>query len=185
MDDLKIVELYLSRSEEAIAETELKYGKLCRYVAMNILRNNEDSEECVNDTYFGAWNAIPPQKPNKFSAFISRITRNLALKKYEYVSAAKRNPEVLVSLTELEECVSGQDCVEAELENKRIEKAISDFLWQQDIEKRTVFIRRYWYFEPIDSICKRCGFSQNKATSMLYHTRQKLRQHLESEGIEI
>ena len=185
MDDLKIVELYLSRSEEAIDETDLKYGKLCRYVAMNILRNKEDSEECINDTYFGAWNAIPPQKPSKFSAFISRITRNLALKKYEYISADKRNPEVLISLAELDECVSGQDYIEAELENKRIEKAISDFLWQQDIEKRTVFIRRYWYFESIDSICKRCGFSQSKALSMLYHTRQKLRHHLESEGIEI
>ena len=185
MDDSKIIELYLSRSEDAIAETDLKYGKLCRYIAMNILRNNEDSEECINDTYLGAWNAIPPQKPNRLSAFISRITRNLALKKYEYVSAFKRNPEVLLSLTELEECVSGQDYVEAELENKRIEKAISDFLWQQDIEKRTVFILRYWYFEPIDSICKRCGFSQGKAASMLYHTRQRLRQHLDSEGIEL
>ena len=80
MEDVKIVELYLSKSEEAIVETDLKYGKLCRYVAMNILRNNEDSEECVNDTYLGAWNAIPPQKPNRLSAFISRITRNLALK---------------------------------------------------------------------------------------------------------
>jgi RNA polymerase sigma-70 factor (ECF subfamily) len=185
MDDLRIIELYLSRSEDAIVETDLKYGKLCRYVAMNILRNNEDSEECVNDTYFGAWNVIPPQKPNKFSAFISRITRNLALKKYEYISAAKRNPEVLVSLAELEECVSGQDYIEIELENKRIEKAISDFLWQQDIDKRTVFIRRYWYFEPIDSICKRCGFSQSKVTSMLYQNRKKLREYLESEGIEI
>ena len=127
MDDLKIIELFLSRSEEAIAETELKYGKLCRYIAMNILRNIEDSEECVNDTYFGAWNAIPPQKPNRFSVFISRITRNLALKKYEYISADKRNPEVLVSLTEIEECVSGQDCVEAELENKCIEKGNQRF----------------------------------------------------------
>ena len=185
MDDLKIVELYLSRSEDAISETDLKYGGLCRYVAMNILRNREDSEECVNDTYFGVWNAIPPQKPNKFSTFISKITRNLALKKYEYISAAKRNPEAEVSLEELKECVSGQDCVEVELENRRIEKAISDFLWQQDIDKRTVFIRRYWYFEPIDSICKRCGFSRSKVTSMLYNTRQKLRIHLESEGIEI
>jgi RNA polymerase sigma-70 factor (ECF subfamily) len=152
---------------------------------MNILRSNEDSDECVNDTYFGAWNAIPPHQPTRFSAFISRITRNLALKKYEHISAAKRNPEVLVSLTELEECVSGQDYVEAELENKRIEKAISDFLWRQDIEKRTVFIRRYWYFESISSICERCGLSQSKVTSMLYHTRQKLRQYLESEGIEL
>jgi len=185
VDDLRIVELYLSRSEEAIVETDLKYGKLCRYVAMNILRNNEDSEECVNDAYFGAWNAIPPQKPNKLSAYISRITRNLALKKFGYISADKRNPEVLISLAELEDCVSGQDYIEAELENKRIEKAISDFLWQQDIEKRTVFIRRYWYFEPIESICKRCGFSQSKVTSMLYHTRQKLRQHLESEDIKL
>jgi RNA polymerase sigma-70 factor (ECF subfamily) len=150
---------------------------------MNILRSNEDSEECVNDTYLGAWNAIPPQKPNKFSAFISRITRNLALKKYEYVSAAKRNPEAVISLTELEECVSGQDFVETELENKRIEKAISNFLWQQDFEKRIVFIRRYWYFEPIDDICKHCGFSQSKVTSMLYHTRNKLKEYLESEGI--
>ena len=185
MDDLRIIELYLSRSEDAIAETDLKYGKLCRYVAMNILSNNEDSEECVNDTYFGAWNIIPPQKPNRFSAFISRITRNLALKKYEYASAAKRNPEVLVSLEELDECVSGRDTIETELENKRVEKAISDFLWQQDIEKRTVFIRRYWYFEPINSICRRYGFSQSKTISMLYHTRQKLKQHLESEGIEL
>jgi RNA polymerase sigma-70 factor (ECF subfamily) len=185
MDDTKIVALFFARSEDAITETDLKYGKLCRYVAMNILNNYEDSEECVNDTYFGVWNAIPPQKPNKFSAFISKIARNLALKKYEYMSAAKRNPEVVISLAELEECVSGRDCVETELENRRIEKTISDFLWQQDTEKRTVFIRRYWYFEPIDSICKRCGFSQSKVTSMLYHTRQKLRHYLESEGIEL
>jgi len=185
MDDLKIVELYISRSEDAIAETALKYGKLCTYVAMNILHNNEDSEECVNDTYFGAWNAIPPHKPNKLSAFISRITRNLALNKYDHISAAKRNPEVSVSLSELEECISGNDHIETELEGKRIEKAINDFLWQQDIEKRTVFIRRYWYFDPIDSICKHCGFSQSKVTSMLYHTRQKLRQFLESEGIKV
>jgi len=185
MEDSKIIELYWARSEEAIRETAAKYGKLCRYIARNILANAQDGEECVNDTYLGAWNSIPPQKPNKFSAFISRITRNLALKKYEHISAAKRNPEAVISLTELEDCVSGQDCVENELENRRIEKAISDFLWQLDIEKRTVFIRRYWYFEPIDSICKRCGSSHSKVTSMLYYTRQKLREYLESEDIII
>jgi len=183
MDDSGIIKLYWERSEDAIRETAAKYGKLCRYIAKNILADTQDEEECVNDTYLGAWNAIPPQKPNNFSAFISRITRNLALKKYEYISAAQRNPEAVISLAELEECVSGQDYIENELENKRIEKAISDFLWQQDIEKRTVFIRRYWYFEPIDSICKRSGFSQSKVASMLYHTRQKLREYLESEGV--
>jgi len=185
MDDSEIIELYFKRSETAIAETDLKYGRLCRYISANILHSLEDSEECVNDTYLGAWNTVPPQRPNKFSAFIGRITRNLALKKYEYISAAKRNPEVLSSLAELDECVSGQECVESELENRRVEKAISAFLWQQDVEKRTVFIRRYWYFESINGISKRCGFSQSKVTSMLYHTRQKLRDYLESEGIEI
>lgn len=185
MEDSKIIELYWERSEDAIAETELKYGRLCRYIAMNILANNEDSEECVNDTYLGAWNAIPSQKPDRFSAFIGRITRNLALKKYEYISAAKRNPEAVCSLSELEDCISGKDYIENELENRRIEKAVSEFLWQQDEEKRTVFIRRYWYFEPIDSICAHSGFSRSKVTSMLYRTRQKLKAYLESEGIEL
>lgn len=185
MDDSKIIEQYWERSEAAIANTEIKYGKLCRYIAMNILASNEDSEECVNDTYLVVWNAIPTQKPKKFSAFIGKITRNLALKKYEYISAAKRNPEAVYSLSELGDCVSGRDCVENELENHRIEKAISDFLWQQDEEKRSIFIRRYWYFDPIGSICVRSGYSRSKVTSMLFQTRQKLRAYLESEGIEI
>ena len=185
MDDAGIIELYIARSQDAIAETDRKYGKLCRYIAMNILHNNEDSEECVNDTYFGVWNAIPPQKPSKLSAFVSKIARNLALKKYEYITAAKRNPEATSSLSELQECVSGRQDVENELENKRIEKAISDFLWRQSPEKRTVFIRRYWYFDSIDSIAGRCGFTRSKVTSMLHHTRQKLKEYLESEDIVI
>ena len=185
MEDAKIIELYWARSEEAISETDSKYGKLCRYIAMNILANSEDSEECVNDTYLGAWNAIPSQRPGRFSAFIGKTTRNLALKKYEYLSAAKRNPEAVCSLSELQDCVSGKDYIESELENRRIEKAISDFLWQQDEEKRTAFIRRYWYFEPIGSICARSGWSRSKLTSMLYHIRQKLKAYLESEGIEL
>jgi len=185
MEDSKIIELYWMRSEDAISETDAKYGKLCRYIAMNILCRAEDGEECVNDAYLGVWNAIPPQKPDKFSAFISKITRNLALKKYEFLNAAKRNPEGAVSMAELEECVSGRDSVENELENRRIEKAISDFLWKQNVDKRTVFIRRYWYFESIDSICTRCGFSRGKVVSMLSRTRRKLREYLESEDIEL
>jgi RNA polymerase sigma-70 factor (ECF subfamily) len=185
MDDLEIIKLYWERSEDAIRETDAKYGKLCRRIAMNIIFSNEDSEECVNDAYLSVWNSIPPQQPIKFSAFISKIVRNLALKKYEYISAAKRNPNAVFPFTELEECVSGRDFVETELENKHIEKAISDFLWQQDFEKRVAFIRRYWYFESVDDICKRCGFSQCKVTSMLYQTRKKLKEYLKSEGIEV
>lgn len=185
MEDYEIIELYFDRSEEAIVQTAVKYGKLCRYVTVNILSSREDCEECVNDTYLGAWNAIPPQKPSRFSSFIGKIARNLALKRYEYVSAEKRNPEAVCSLDELSECVSGRDYVESELENRRIEEAISDFLWKQKEEVRVIFIRRYWYFEPIDSISRRSGYSRSKVTSILFRTRQRLREHLEREGIEI
>ena len=185
MEDEKIIGLYWDRNEDAIVETSSKYGKLCFLIANNILANHEDSEECVNDTYLGLWNAIPEQRPSRFSVFVSRITRNLALKKFEYLSAAKRNPEAVCSFEELGECVSGKEYVENELENRRIEQAIDAFLWQQGEEKRNIFIRRYWYFESIENICKRTGYSQSKIKSMLFNMRLKLRDYLESEGIEL
>lgn len=185
MDDNKIVELYWERMEEAIKETALKYGRLCTHIAKNILLSCEDSEECVNDTYFAVWNAIPNERPNGFSAFISRITRNLALKKYEYISAAKRNPIAITSLEELGDCVSGTESPESEIESRRIEITIDKFLWRQSEEKRTVFIRRYWYFDSIENICENTGFTQSKVKSMLYEMRRKLRKYLESEDIEV
>lgn len=185
MDDNRIIELYWERKEEAIKETSLKYGGLCSYIAKNILSSHEDSEECVNDTYFAVWNAIPNERPNRFSAFVSRITRNLALKKCEYISASKRNPAATYSLDELGDCVSGTDNVESEIEKRHIESTIDNFLWRQSEEKRNIFIRRYWYFDSIESICKSTGFSQSKVKSMLYEMRQKLRKYLESEGIEL
>lgn len=185
MDDKEIIELYWERDERAIKETSLKYEKLCTYIANNILSSREDCEECVNDTWLGVWNAIPTKRPEKFSAFVSKITRNLALKKYEYISAAKRDYSVVTSLEELGECVSGTDSIESEMEKRNIENAINQFLWKQKEEKRNVFIRRYWYFDSIESICARTGFSQSKIKSMLYGTRRKLRRYLESEGIEI
>lgn len=185
MDDIRIVELYWERKEEAIKETSLKYGGLCTHIARNILSSYEDSEECVNDTYFAVWNAIPNERPNRFSAFVSRITRNLALKKYEYISAAKRNPTAITSLEELGDCVSGRESLESEVESRRIENTIDKFLWRQGEEKRNIFIRRYWYFDSIESICGSTGFTQSKVKSMLYEMRQKLRKYLESEGIEV
>jgi RNA polymerase sigma-70 factor (ECF subfamily) len=109
----------------------------------------------------------------------------LALKKIEYCSAAKRNPNAVCSLNELSDCVSGKDYIEDELENKRIEQAISEFLSQQSQDRRTVFLWRYWYFESIESICRRTGYSQSKVTSMLFRTRKNLCTYLESEGIEL
>lgn len=185
MEDEKIIGLYWDRNEDAITETSSKYGKLCFLIANNILANHEDSEECVNDSYLGLWNAIPKQRPSRFSVFVSRITRNLALKKFEYLSAAKRNPEAICSFEELGDCVSGKEYIENELENRRIEQSIDAFLWQQGQEKRNIFIRRYWYFESIENISKRTGYSQSKIKSMLFNMRKKLRDHLESEGIEL
>lgn len=185
MDDEKIIQLYFARDENALTETAAKYGRLCSRIASNILSSREDCEECVNDTYLTLWNTIPPQRPSKLSAFTGRITRNLSLKKLEYSTAAKRNPEAVCSLEELNNCVSGRDTPESELEGKRVETAISDFLWRQSKIKRCIFVRRYWYFESIDSICLKTGYSRSKVTSMLHNLRQKLRKHLESEGITI
>jgi len=183
MEDQQIVDLYLLRSERAITETDTKYGRLCRKLAMNILSNPQDAEECVNDTYLGAWNAIPPQHPISLCAFLSRIARNLSLKKYEYLSAERRNPETAVSLSEMEDCVSGSDMVEEEAENGRTEKAISDFLRVLDDESRNVFLRRYWYFDSIAAIAQRFHISESKAASMLFRIRKKLKAHLQKEGI--
>lgn len=185
MDDEMIVDLYWARDENAIAQTSAKYGGLCYHIANNILASHEDREECMNDTYLAVWNAIPDKHPKRFSVFISRIVRNLALKKYEYLSAAKRNPSAVISLDELGDCVSGTDSVESEIEKKYIENTIDQFLWQQDEDKRNVFIRRYWYLDSIASICRYTGFSQSKVKSMLYEMRRKLRNYLESEGIEV
>ena len=184
-EDYEIIGLYYDRSEDAIAETDVKYGSLCRHIAVNILASREDVEECVNDTYLGVWNAIPPKRPDRLSAFIGKITRNLALKRYEYLSAGKRNPEASCSLSELEECVSGQDSVESELEKRRIEKAISDFLWSENETARWIFIRRYWYFDSIEHIVGRSGFSRSKVTSLLFRSRKRLRNYLQKEGISI
>ncbi|MBR7081860.1 MAG: sigma-70 family RNA polymerase sigma factor [Oscillospiraceae bacterium] len=185
MDDREIIQLYRDRNEGAIRETSLKYGRLCSFIANNILKNHEDCEEVVNDTYLALWNSIPPKNPDRFSVFTGKIARNLALKKYEYNSASKRNPEAVCALEELEECVSGKDYPENEIENKRIEMAISEFLREQEEEKRNIFVLRYWYFESVRNISIRTGYSEGKIKSVLFRLRIKLRKYLKSEGIEI
>ncbi len=185
MDDEKIIELFWQRNEDAITETASKYGKLCRFISANILSRPEDCEEVVNATYLAAWNSIPRQRPKRFSVFISRIARNLALKRYDYNAAAKRNPEAVCSLEELAECVSGRANVENEAEDRRVEELISAFLWQQPEERRAIFIRRYWYFEPIADISRRTGYSESKVKSLLSRMRQSLKEYLEQEGVEL
>ena len=185
MTDEKIIDLFWERDENAIHETSAKYGKLCFFISQNILAKIEDSEEVVNDAYLAVWNAIPEKRPTRFSVFLSRIVRNLALKKYEYNSAEKRNANAVCSLDELNECISGNTSIENELENKRTEQLISQFLWNQSEEKRNIFIRRYWYFESVQGISRAAGFSESKTKSRLFHLRKNLRSFLEQEGIEV
>ena len=185
MDDSEIIKLYWERSEDAIKATDVKYGRLCRHIASNLLNNKQDEEECINDVYLGVWNTIPPEKPCVFSAFIGRIVINQALKKIRFKTAKKRNPEGICSLSELDEIVSGKDSIDNEIESIFIENAINSFLWSQSEEKRLIFINRYWYNESIDTISKRTGFTMSKVTSMLYQTIHKLKTYLESEGIKL
>ena len=184
MDDLSIIELYFARDEQAIKETDAKYGKLCHSIAYNILNNNEDSEECVNDTYIGVWNAIPPARPNNFMAFVCRIARNQSLKRIEAMTRQKRSKATIVSLDELAE-VLPDESIAVGTTDEDIGKAISDFLRNEKEDVRNVFIRKYYFFDSIGDIAKRYGFTESKVKNMLYHTRNKLKEYLIKEGVEI
>jgi len=186
LDDNMILDLYWARSESAIRETAQKYGGYCTKIAMNILQNSEDTEECVNDTYLKTWNAIPPQRPTIFSSFLGKIIRNLSLNKYKEQRAKKRGGyEVALLLDELEDCVPSGNRVEYEYEAGVIAQTIDRFLHSIDAESRIVFVRRYWYVDSIRSIAARFQMSESKVKSMLFRTRSKLRIYLEKEGIAI
>ena len=185
MDDSLLIELYFARDEKAIQETGRKYGRLCFTVAFNILGNDEDSEECVNDTYLSIWNKIPPTRPNNFMAFICKITRNLSLKRLNYNKAIKRTPESLVSFTELESVLPDNSIISDNIENAEIGKLISEFLMQEKPDSRAVFIRKYWFFDSISDIATRYSFTESKVKNMLYHSRNRLREYLRKEGIEL
>ena len=186
MEDLEIVELYWQRNEEAIKETSKKYGNYCYTIANNILYNNEDAQECVNDTYLGAWNAIPPHHPNVLSTFLGKITRRLSLNKWREKNAIKRgNGEAALSFDELEECIPSNSSIKEELALKELSEAINTFLETLKVDERKVFVCRYFYFESIDEIAFRFSFTPSKVKMMLKRTRDRLKDHLKEEGIEI
>ncbi|NLC67456.1 MAG: RNA polymerase sigma factor [Clostridiaceae bacterium] len=186
MDDKQIVDLYWVRSEKAITETANKYGKYCYYIAYNILYNNNDSEECVNDTYLKAWNVIPPQRPNKLSTFLGKITRNLALDRYRYNSREKRRgSQVPLIIDELAECISATGNIEHIIDEMVLVDCLNRFLAMLPAETRKIFMRRYWYFSPIKDIAKDFSISKSNVKMTLLRARNKLKQLLEKEGIEI
>lgn len=185
MTDETIIELFFRRSEDAIRNTSQKYGKYLMKIAMNILGQYEESEECVNDTYMAAWNKIPPKRPQKLLPYLGRITRCLALNRYDYLTAQKRNAQFALQLSELEECLSGSNSVESEYEAGEIAAVISAFLREQKQDVRNIFIRRYWFSDNITEIASRFNMSESKVKSILFRTRNRLKKHLESEGYNI
>ena len=181
MEDEKIIRLYWQRNESAIRETEAKYGKYCYTVAYNILRSHEDSDECVNDTWHGAWNAMPPEKPNKLQCFLARITRNIAIDRYRYDSAQKRSAETEIVIDEYWECIpSEESSVEDEL---MLKQAINGFLAGLDTRSRVIFLRRYWYSMSVKDIAKGMRLSEGHVSILLHRTRMRFKDHLTKEGI--
>lgn len=186
MEDRKIVELYLSRSEEALLETDIKYGRYCHRIAFNVLGSEEDSEECVNDAYMRTWNSIPPNEPDSLSSFIGKITRNLALDMLRRKNSEKRGGgEVPLVLDELAECVSGEDVLSRREDSEEIRAALNSFLDTLNAVERGVFMRRYWMMEPIADIAERYDISVSKTTTMLFRLRGRLKKHLLKEGVSL
>ncbi len=184
MDDKQIVELYWNRIETAIKETSRKYGHFCFYIANGILRNKEDSDECVNDTYLHLWNAIPPQRPNSLKAFLGKLTRNLALHKWEKRQAKKRGKdEVIYVLEELQECIPSITDVEQITEQMVLVDTLNHFLADLDKENRTIFMQRYFCFLSIKEIAIRYQMGESKVKMSLLRSRVKLKNMLEKEGI--
>ena len=184
MEDSAIIELFFERSEDAIKETENKYGPYCRSVAYGILNNRQDAEECVNDTYKQLWDHIPPQKPDSLSAYLARITRNTALNRLKAANAEKRGSgEYQLVYEELEAVLCSANDVEEHFDEKRLSELISSFVKGLQTESRLVFIGRYWCFESISGIAQKTGFSESKVRSLLFRTRKKLKALVDKEGV--
>ena len=184
MEDEQIVALYFRRSEQAIQETDRKYGHYCFQIANGILSSPEDGEECVSDTYMKAWEIIPPQRPNYFYAFIASICRHLSLHRVNWNLAAKRNAEVVSLTQEMELCIP-DTLRDSEWEDREIGRVMDAFLESLPKETRLIFLRRYWHVDTIAEIAARYGMTESKVKMQLSRTRAKLRTYLEQEGIQV
>ena len=185
MTDEEIISLFFERSEQAISELAAKHGKAVARIVRNILSDEEDVKECVNDTWLGVWNSIPPNRPDPLRAYVCRIARNLAAKKYHSNTAEKRNSQYDLALDELEEVLSGRDSAEEAFEAKELRAAINGFLAGLNASDRFLFMRRYWYSDPVKDIAKMAESTPNSVTVRLFRIREKLRRYLEKEGLPV
>ena len=184
MEDAKIIELYFARNEDAICHTDAAYGRRLHHLAQNIVRNDQDAEESVSDTYLRAWETIPPQRPVHFFAYLAKICRNLALNRLDWKNAAKRKAEVVSLTEEMERCIPDTQR-DRELEARELGAALDRFLRTLPRENRLIFLRRYWYVDTISEIAQRYGLSESAVQMRLNRTRAKLRDYLSKEGIAV
>ena len=178
IDDEKIIEMFFERSEQAIRELDLKYGTICRSLSYNIVNNRQDAEECVNDAYLGAWNAIPPVRPNPLLSYIVKIVRNISLKIYWRKEAAKRSGRYTIALEEIEGYIADQKTVEDEIEARELARIIEEFLDTLTLENRVIFMRRYWFADSYKDIAEFMGLSEKNISVRLTRIREKMKQYL-------
>lgn len=185
IEDEKIIQLFFERSEQAIKELDLKYGKVCHKVSYNILRNRQDAEECVNDAYLGTWNVIPPQRPNPLLTFLCKIVRNLSIMRHHSNTAMKRNSTYDVALEELEGCLASAATVEAEIEADELTCIIDSFLETLSQENRVIFMRRYWFSDTYQQIAERVGITENNVAVRLTRIRKQMKDYLTEREVSL
>ena len=178
IDDEKIIEMLFERSEQAIRELDIKYGKICHNLSYNIVNSRQDAEECVNDAYLGAWNAIPPARPNPLLSYIVKIVRNISLKIYWRKEAAKRSGHYKVALEEIEGYIADRKTVEDEIEAGELARIIVEFLDTLTLENRVIFMRRYWFADSYKDIAEFMGLSEKNISVRLTRIREKMKQYL-------
>ena len=185
MEDAEIVSLYWQREERAVAETEKKYGGFCRAVALNLLSVREDAEECVNDTYLRAWNAMPSEKPRDLRTWLGRVVRNLAIDGWRRNRAQKRYDGVELLLSELEDCVPSPKTTEAVIEARELGRVITAWLNTLPEDDRTLFVRRYWNGEALKALAAERRTDPAKLAQRMLKLRRSLKAYLEKEGITL
>lgn len=185
MEDLHIIDLYWERNEHAIQETEKKYGGYCHSIALNILTDRADAEECVNDTYYQTWNSIPPNRPSSLKAWLGKLCRNNALNIWNKYHAQKRYRGMDLLLSELEECIPASVSIEREIEDSEISDCISAWLRSLPAGDRALFVRRYWYGEAVRSLAKERNIPAKNLTQKMFRLRKGLKSALEKEGISL
>ncbi len=182
MEDFRIVDLFWARNEQALSETEQKYGRLLYSLSYSVLSSREDAEECVNDTYLDAWHAMPTARPTYLGAFLSKITRRISIDRFRTIHREKRGGLGLVT-EELTECIPARGGVPEDYENGRLAEAINRFIASLPTERRVMFIRRYFYTQPIAAIARDMRISESKIKVTLHRVREALRDLLESEEL--